>query len=187
MIYTLKLETALILVGLFLIATHGFALLKAQAVQGWLRNFPRSKGWGLILLTVAAAWFFVLVLKMDLGEFTNWRPTVLIITPMAWYLTWRYVDEFLAVRALGMVVLLAAEPLLESAFLRSEPSGQLLGVLVYVWIVFAMFWVGTPYVLRDQISWVSANSTRWRLAAGAGVIYGALLLALDFAVAKGSA
>jgi len=187
MIYSLKLETAFILVGVWLIVAHGLALFKSAAAKSWLRTFPRSKKWGIALASVAAVWFFFLVAKMDLGEFSNWRPTVLIATPIAWVLTWKYVDEFLAVRALGMVVLLAAEPLLESAFLRPEPSAQFLRVLVYVWIVFAMFWVGTPYTLRDQINWVTAAEKRWRLAAIGGVVYGVLLLGLALTLPKAGA
>ncbi|HEY3901500.1 MAG TPA: hypothetical protein VGM54_23015 [Chthoniobacter sp.] len=184
MIYSLKLETALLLVGALLIVTHGLALLKGAAVKNWLHSFPRSRKWGVALVTLAALWFFLLVAKMDLGEFTNWRPTVLILTPIAWVLTWKYVDEFLAVRALGMLVLLAAEPLLEAAFLRPELTRLFLVGLVYVWTVFAMFWVGTPYTLRDQIAWVSKSDGRWRLAALGGVVYGALLIALKFTLTK---
>lgn len=187
MIYSLKLETAFILVGAFLILAHLFALLKPAAVQGGLRNFPRSRNWGIVLVSLAAAWFFFLVAKMDLGEFTNWRQTVLIATPIAWVLTWKYVEEFLAVRALGMLVLLAAEPLLESAFLRPETTRLFLVALVYVWIVFAMFWVGTPYTLRDQISWITANQTRWRTLALAGLAYGALLIGLTLTLTKPAA
>lgn len=184
MIYSLKLQTALALVGILLIAAHALALLKPGAVQAWLRSFPRSKGWGITLLSIAAAWFFYLVATMDLGEFTNWRQVVLIATPIAWLLTWKYVDEFLAVRALGMIVLLAAEPLLESAFLRPEPGCFFLRILVYVWIVFAMFWVGTPYTLRDQITWVTAAEKRWRAAAFAGLAYGVLLMAVMLTLPK---
>ena len=179
MIYPfLKLETSLFVVGLFLVLSHALALWKPQLVKGWLRAFPRSTKAGFLLITAAAAWFFLLVQYMDLGEFSNWRRTVLIGTPIAWYLTWKYVDEFLAVRALGMLVLLAAEPILESAFLRPELSRLFLVTLVFVWIVFAMFWVGMPYTLRDQIAWVAGSEKRWRLATVAGIIYGALLAAL---------
>lgn len=184
MIYPLKLETALVIVGLLLIAAHAFALLRPQAVQGWLRAFPRSKNWGIGLVTAAAAWFFVLVWVMDLGEFTSWRQTVLIATPFAWLLTMKYVDEFLAVRALGMLALLAAEPLLEAAFLRPEVSRLFLVSLVYVWIVFAMFWVGMPYTLRDQIGWITGGEKRWRAAAFTGLAYGALLLLLPLTYSK---
>ena len=88
-----------------------------------------------------------------------------------------FVPDFLAVRALGMLALLVAEPLLEAAFLREEQVRLLLVVLVYVWIIAGMFWVGMPYTLRDQISWVSATEKRWRAAAFAGLAYGALLCA----------
>jgi hypothetical protein len=184
MIYSLKLETALILVGLLLIAAHAFALWKPQDAQAWLRAFPRSKNWGIGLVTAAAAWFFWLVWTMDLGEFSNWRQTVLILTPVAWLLTMKFVDEFLAVRALGMLALLAAEPLLESAFLRPEQTRLFLVTLVYVWIVFAMFWVGMPYTLRNQIGWVTANPKRWKMGALAGFVYGILLLVLPLTFGK---
>jgi len=176
MIYPLKLETALFVVGLLLIVSHAFALARPEKVKNWLRAFPRSPKYGFLLLSVAAIWFFSLVAVMDLGEFSNWRRTVLIGTPIAAYLTWKYVEEFLAVRALGMVVILAAEPLLEAAFLRPEISRLLLVTLVFVWIVFAMFWVGMPYTLRDQIAWVSKTDKRWKIASLGGVVYGALLM-----------
>lgn len=184
MIYSLKLETALVLVGLFLVAGHLFALVKPAAAQAWLRAFPRSRGWGIGLLTIAAVWFFWLVFTMDLGEFSNWRQLVLIMTPVAWLLTWKFVEEFLAVRALGMLVLLAGEPLLEAAFLRPEMTRLFLVTMVYVWIGFALFWVGTPYTLRDQIAWVTGAEKRWRAAAFAGLAYGALLLVLPLTYAK---
>ena len=114
--YTLKLESALYLVGLLLVLAHALALFQPKAAQDWLRGLPRSKGLGFLFVTVAAAWFAWLVWKMDLGEFSNWRTRVLIGTPIAWWLAWRYVDEFLAVRGLGMLVLLGAEPLLGAAF-----------------------------------------------------------------------
>ena len=83
-----------------------------------------------------------------------------------------------------MVVLLAAEPLLESAFLRPELSRLFLVSLVYVWIGFALFWVGMPYTLRDHVGWLMASEKRWRAAAFAGLAYGALLLILPLTFAK---
>jgi hypothetical protein len=59
--------------------------------------------------------------------------------------------------------------------------------LVYVWIVFAMFWVGTPYTLRDQITWVTGGEKRWRAAAFAGLAYGALLIGLTLTLSKPAA
>jgi hypothetical protein len=178
MIYPLKLETALVLTGLFLLVIHGLALWKPVQAQAWLRTLPRSKPVGTVLLIVATLWFWILVKTIDLGEFTNWQNTLLLIIPIAGLLTFFYVEEFLAARALGMVLLLAAEPLLEAAFLRPELTRLFLVALVYVWIVFALFWIGMPYTLRDHLNWVLASKKRWRAAAFAGLAYGALLLLL---------
>ncbi|HEV7866950.1 MAG TPA: hypothetical protein VGO90_04675 [Chthoniobacteraceae bacterium] len=184
MIYPLKLETALLITGLFLIALHALALWKARDVQEWLRAFPRSRTLGAVLLVIATAWSWYLIKTIDLGEFSNWRERLLVLIPVAAVLTYLYVEEFLAVRALGMVTLLAAEPLLEAAFLRPEASRLFLVTLVYVWIVFAMFWIGMPYTLRNQIAWVASSPKRWRAAAFAGLAYGALLLVLPATYGK---
>lgn len=178
MIYTLKLETALLLTGIWLIAIHAFALVKGASVKEWLRVFPRSKALGTVLLVAATAWSWWLIATIDLGEFSNWRDRLKIIIPVAAVLTYLYADEFLAVRSLGMLVLLAAEPLLEAAFMRPEVTRLFLVTLVYIWIGFALFWIGMPYTLRDQISWVIGSEARWRLAVYSGIAYGALLMIL---------
>ena len=178
MIYPLKLEMAFIISGLLLTLLSGIALLRPYEVQEWLRGVPRSKVLGFVFLTIAGVWSWVLISTIDLGEFSNWRPRLMVLIPAAYLLTLKFVDEFLAARALGMVVLLAAEPLLESAFLRPEQTRLALVALAYIGIVFAMFWIGMPYTLRDQIGWLSKNESRWRAAAFVGLIYGVLLLIL---------
>ena len=58
---------------------------------------------------------------------------LLVVILVATFLTFRYVDEFLAVRALGILLLLLAEPLIEAAFLRPEAGRLLLVALAYAW------------------------------------------------------
>ena len=112
---------------------------------------------------------------MDLGEFDKWREPVLWVTPIAGILAIFFMRDFLAVRALGTLMLMLAEPLLESAFMRPEYIRLSLVILVYIWVFFALFWVGMPYTLRNQISWFTANEKRWRTASMIGLAYGALL------------
>ncbi len=178
MIYPLALGTAFLITGLVLLILHGLGLWKPAQAQAWLKAFPRSKSWGTGLLILATLWSWLLITNIDLGEFSDWRLRLQAFIPIAAFLTWRYVDEFLSVRSLGMLVLLAAEPLLEAAWMRPETSRLLLVVLVYIYIVLAMFWIGTPYVLRDQIAWVTKNEGRWRAAAFSGMVYGAVLILL---------
>ena len=82
-----------------------------------------------------------------------------------------------------MLALLAAEPLLEAAFMRHETSRLLLVVLAYVWIINGLFWVGMPWIMRDQIAWLTAKMRRYQTAAWAGVLYSSasdLLRAFSF-------
>lgn len=144
-------------------------------MRAWLKSFPRSANAGFILLTIVSVWAFLLIALIDLGEFTPLRPMLLIVIAAGYFLTLKYVEEFLAVRALGIFLLLVAEPLLEAAFLRPETSRLLVVILAYVGILVGLFWVGMPYLMRDQIAWLSQNSSRWRSGWGIGLIYGAAM------------
>jgi hypothetical protein len=104
------------------------------------------------------------------------RPKFIIATVVAAVLTLRFVQEFLSVRALGMLLLLVAEPLLEAAWMRPELGRLFLVVLVYCWIVAGLFCIGMPYLLRDAIEWVTLARWRWRAAVFSGIFYGILLL-----------
>ena len=122
----ISLKAAGLIVGLLLIAAHAYALARPAQTAESLRGFPRSRVSGLVLLTVALAWTFWLWSTTDLGEFYTLRRPIQFLLPVGFYLTLRYVDEFLSVRALGILRLLAACPLLDAAFLRPETSRLLL-------------------------------------------------------------
>src|SRR6059058_1722349 len=180
MIYDISLQTVGMVAGalLVLIALPGF--IKPALIQKWLRQFPRSSIAGVVLLTIAGVWSFWLLATMEMGEFSSFRKPLLIGLPIGYVLVLRFVEEFLAVRALGVLCLLAAEPLLEAAFFRYETSRLFLTVLAYLLIVAGLFWVTMPYLLRDQINWSAHSSTRWRTIHGIGAAYGLTILACAF-------
>jgi multisubunit Na+/H+ antiporter MnhG subunit len=180
MIYHLSLHTTASIAGAFLILIGLLGLLKpdfASVVQ----RFPRSKTAGVILLTACLVWTFWLVATIQMGEFSGFRRPLLIALPIGYVLVLRFVDEFLAVRALGILCLLAAEPLLDAAFLRYETSRLLITVLAYLLIVAGLFWVAIPYVLRDQINWSAQSVFRWRCLHAIALIYGGVILTFAFA------
>ena len=177
----LSLKTAGILLGLLLVACHIFAFLKREELSAWLRKMPRDKGVGVIILTIDFVWYWILISSMDLGEFQSIRQILQIAIPVTYLLVINCVDEFLSVRALGVLLLLAASPVLDAAFLEMPITRLLLPLLAYAWIIIGLFWVGMPYVLRDQIAWVSASEARWKGACAGGVGYGLLLLVCAFA------
>jgi general stress protein CsbA len=176
MIYSFSLDTVGLFVGLVLIIAHGAALALPGPTKSFLRSFPRSKFLGTVLTVIAAVWGFWLVNAADLGEFSRMRPILLIGIPVGAFLAWKFVDEFLAVRALGTLALLAAEPLLSAAYMQEPTSRLFLVTLAYVWILAGLFLVGMPYVLRDLIAWITAKNQVYSAAAFGGAAYGILLL-----------
>ncbi len=177
MIYSISLSETGWIVGIALVLAHIYVLGRTAWCEKWLKTFPRSRVAGTVLLAAAAVWSFALIATMDLGEFGGLRRVMLLAIAVGAVLSWRYVEEFLAVRALGMLALLAAEPLLEAAFLQPTGTRLLLVVLAYAWIILGLFWVGMPWVLRDQIAWLTARRGRLQAGAWAGVAYGAVILA----------
>ncbi|MDZ4286424.1 MAG: hypothetical protein U0984_00605 [Prosthecobacter sp.] len=170
-----------IVLGLLLLAAHLWAWKKGAAAKAFLTALPRSYGWGAILLTIDFAWGMLILMNMDMGEFFFLRKPFLIVVTLGYLGMLVYVKEFLAVRALGALMLLAAGPVLAAAFLQPPVTRLLLPTLAYAWILVGMFFVGMPFLLRDWITWLLAREFRWKLAIWAGVAYGAALLVLAVA------
>src|SRR5437016_8652777 len=180
MIYHLSLRAAAIVAGAFLVLFGLLGITRSTSMRELARKFPRSQVAGIILLTIGAAWSFWLLSTMETGEFASFRRPLQIALPIGYFLVVRFVDEFLAVRALGIICLLAAEPLLDAAFLRYESSRLLITVFAYLLIVAGLFWVSIPYVLRDQINWTARSVFRWRCLNAVAFIYGGVILAFAF-------
>lgn len=172
----LQLQGAGVVVACLLIISHVWAWLKRHEAQAFLQSFPRSTPWGILLLTLAYLWALLAVAHMDMGEFFFLREEALFTISLFYVGMLVYVREFLAVRALGCLLLLSAGLVLEAAFLRPQVSRLLLPVLAYAWIVIGMFFVGTPFRMRVWVSWVIAKPARWNATTLGGLIYGAVIL-----------
>lgn len=175
----IDLRTAGLVVGMLLMVAHLIGLLHADLVKKWLAAFPRSRAMAILVLGIAAVWAFGLVSTMDLGEFTPYRRMLVVVVPASYFLSLKFADEFLSVRALGMVLLLAAEVPLEAAFLHPETSRLFLVALAYAWVILGLFWVGMPYLMRDQIQWVLRRKNRYVALCAAGLLYGLLLVSVS--------
>jgi len=178
MIYDFSLQAMGIVAGVVLVIIGVPGLARPGLVQNLAKRLPRSFLAGVILLTIALIWSFWLLKTMEMGEFAGFRRPLLIALPIGYALVLRFMDEFLAVRALGILCLLAAEPLLDAAFFRYEASRLFVTVFAYLLVVAGLFWVTMPYLLRDQINWIARNSNRWKIIHGVAVAYGIIVLAL---------
>ena len=165
-----------IVLGLALLLSHLWAWKNSARAQAFLLAFPRAFHWGVILLTIDMLWSVFALAQMDMGEFYNVRRVFILVTVAGYVGVVMHVREFLAVRALGALMLLAAGPVLTAAFLQPQTSRLLIPVLAYAWIIAGMYFIGMPYLMRDAAQWFTARQGRWNAAMFAGIGYGALLL-----------
>jgi len=183
----LPLSTTGVVLAIWLIGLHALMLAKPAAVQGFLKRFPRDPMMGQILLGIGLAWFWLLIapeglgklssLTMDLGEFNGAKRILQLLVPVSLVLVCMSVRDFLAVRALGVVGLMVAAPLLYSAFLKDPQSRLLIPIYAYAMLTASLFFVGMPYLFRDAVTWVTADQKRWTLCSVAGLVYGIAVLA----------
>ena len=119
--------------GAWLVVSHALALWQGEKARAWLKAFPFCKTAGRVLMGVAGVWAFALfrgvdfgfieIPRMDMGEFYTIRPQLMLLVPVATVLVVVYCEEFLAVRALGCVLLLLAAVPLDAAFLKNRCRG----------------------------------------------------------------
>lgn len=184
-----------VVLAIWLIGIHALMLAKPAAVQGFLKKFPRDQTMGQILLGIGLAWFWLLIapdgmgklsaLAMDLGEFNGVKGLLRILVPASLVLVSMSVRDFLAVRALGLIGLMVAAPLLGAAFLKDPQSRLLVPIYAYAVLTASLFFVGMPYLFRDAVTWVTADQKRWTSVSVAGLVYGIATLVCAFAFWRG--
>jgi len=182
----ISLDTAGYLLAAWLLGLHLWMLLKPEKSKDFFVNLPRNKLIAPWLIGAGMFWFWLLVapdglgplskLQMDLGEFNQAKNMLRIIIPIAALGMITYVKEFLAVRGLGLLALMAAAPLLYAAYLEQPLSRLLVPLYAYALVFGGLFWVGMPFTLRDMITWVTKTESRYRASAFAGLGYGLIVL-----------
>ena len=191
----LSLFTTGLVLAAWLIGLHTLMLAKPVAVQNFLKKFPRHPLIGQILLGLGLAWFWLLIappdlgrlsaLTMELGEFNAVKNILQVLVPVTLVLVCISVRDFLAVRALGLLGLMAAAPLLGAAFLKDPASRLLVPIFAYAMLTASLFFVGMPYLFRDSVTWVTARQSRWTIFSLAGLAYGVATLICAFAFWRG--
>jgi hypothetical protein len=186
--------TGLVL-GLFLVLAHLLLLAKSEASQRFLQKFPRNQKIGQLLLGIGLLWFWLLIappnkgwisfIAMDMTDFNGYKPLLRLLMPIVFVAVAMSITEFLSIRALGLLGLLVAQPLLDSAFLRDPASRLVIPVYTYGLIIASLFFVGMPYLFRDAVTWATAKKSRWNALCAGGLAYGAAIIVCAFAFWRG--
>jgi hypothetical protein len=181
-IYPFTLQQVAIVLGILYVLTHGWSLWQPALSKKWLLAFPRHYPSGVILMIAACLWFCWLIFNADLMDFAPYQSLFLLISVALAAGMIACVREFLAVRALGALLLLLANVLLDAAFLDNHASKFVITVIAYIYIVAGIFFVASPYLLRDLLAWYHKNDRLAKPGSLAGVALGVILLALGIFV-----
>lgn len=177
----MSLLLANLIPGLLLL---GLGLPLLMNHSGWaaiLRAFPRSRRAAYIFFTAGAAWFLTAIWNLSPADFGDYRGYLFVGFAAIALLSFRCVPDFLAVRGVCAVVLMAAMPLLDAGYMIFDYwQIYFYKVLVYFAITLAIWLGAQPWRLRDFFGWLLARPERTRLGGGALVGYGLVLVFVAF-------
>ena len=140
--FRMSLFLATLLPGLFLALLGSLLLPNLSLVTATLKGLPRSPVASFVLFGGGVVWFLVLVANMAEADRIFGSSTVPWVIGFAvlGVLALKYVPDFLAVRGLSILVLLAAWPLLHAAFMEYEVPQRLFMVTI-VFVAIAAAWL----------------------------------------------
>jgi hypothetical protein len=178
----MKLSELSLILGLGMVLSHSWALLKPAAATHWLRRFSRNVPLGVVLMLAATGWFEWNLMNETLSDIAPYKNLLLIFFAVLGGACCVYAQDFLAVRGLTVLLLLAAFVTCETA--RWHPSlwRDALTGWAYVWILAALWLSVQPWRLRDWIAWLTATDGRLKLAALSGVLWGLFVTGLGLTV-----
>lgn len=178
MIYHLSLKAVSFGTGLLHLLVGAVGFFYPSFFGKFLKDFSRNDWLGRVMMGIAVLWTVILLATIDLGEYTPQRIWFVLFAFIFGSLVILAIEDFIAVRALALLLLLGADVILDGAFLSDRSWRILLVLLAYGWIVMGMFFVSIPYLARDKIAWVCTSDKKIKMAALFPMILGLVLCTL---------
>jgi hypothetical protein len=175
----MSLFLATLLPGLLLALLGGLLLWNDPRVSSTARALPRSHRAAQLFFGIAAVWFLWRLSNLGESDLIFFKTPLPVMGAfgLLTVLAFIYTPDFLAVRGLAVLMLLAAEPLLYAAYMEyGHPQRLLLVTAVYIGLALALYLAAAPYRLRDFFDWLFKSRGRSRLI-------GVILLAYGLATA----
>lgn len=158
---TLSLAPTGFTMGMVLMLLSLYVMLFPEKFRRQLSSVHAKSSAGTVLLGIDFIWVALLLFKADwnplcmpLFEFENFRGILLLLCPIVWFVMSSMAKEQLFARALGFFLLLLAIVPMSAAFLQDPSSRILIPLWWYPVLTLAMFWVGKPYLFRDEMAWL---------------------------------
>ena len=111
----MKLSTLAIALGLSTAALQLFGIFFPAECRTALRRLPRSLPWGIVLTLAATAGFLWNLQQEAISDFASYKPMMLAGFGLLGVATCIFVQDFLAVRGLAVLLMLLAKVMVDSA------------------------------------------------------------------------
>jgi len=174
---TLKLSTLAIFLGLGLALPQIYGLMKPSAFASAVRGFPRSLPWGYALMLLGTAWFLYNLSQESISDFAAYKNVLFAGFAAVGIASCIYVQDFLAVRGLAVVLLLLAKLMVDSGRprLAETPLVLVIQTWAYVLVIGGIWFTISPWRLRNLLGWGNANEKRIKLGCGIRLAFGLLV------------
>ncbi len=171
-----------ILLGLLVVIPNLFGLMNPKEFTKRVRSFPRSTAWGYFLVLIATVWFMSNVKKESISDFESLKPYLLNLFLAVGIGTCIFVKDFIAVRGLAAIFLLAAKVMVDTARWNDSHWRLVIVTWAYVLVVMGVWFTISPWRMRDILLWKTATEQRVRVRSGFGLAFGLLLMILGLTV-----
>jgi hypothetical protein len=168
--------------AMVLVVLHGCCAFAPEVARRVALGFPRNKWAGRILATAALLWAAWLVREMPLGRFDHLKSWLYVITPVTIGMSFVYMEELLAPRALGGLMLLYPAPVLTLARLHDSRLSLVMTVVAYILVIKGIALLLSPYLFRKAALRIVANNKICRVMGSVGVGVDLLLILLALTV-----
>lgn len=156
-----------------------FSLYHPDRSRQMWRAFPRHDFSAWVLTAVDLSWSAWLILHTPpFSGMPRIEPMVYVATPLAFFVIVVFLDELLAARALGGLLLLTAAPVLTAARFNPSSWSVIMTLIAYALVIVGMIIVVSPYRLRQWVEPLIRDRRRYRTYNIAGLTVGAVLLLL---------
>jgi hypothetical protein len=176
----MKLSILSLLLGAGLSVPQIYGLTKPAQFAAAARKFPRNLTAGIVLMLLATAGFVWNVNIEPIADFSAFKPYLMTGFVAVGVLSCVYVQDFLAVRGLAVVMLLLAKLMVDAGrpHLGQSPWVWLIQFWAYLFVVVGIWFTVTPWKLRDILNWATATEDRIRIGSGIRLAFAVFVMLL---------
>ena len=181
---TLKLSTLSILLGVVVCVPQIYGMLKPAAFAAAVKKFPRSVPWGVALMVVGTLWFLWNLSQESIADFAAYKNVLFAGFAGVGLGTCIFVQDFLAVRGLAIVLLLLAKLMVDTGRPALTQTHWVLVIQAwaYVLVVAGIWFTVSPWRLRDLLAWGTATEQRIKVGCGIRLAFGMFVAVLGLTV-----